>query len=71
MFMVLVTILVILTLTLFDLSFLLRKKNPLATFIYYFLILIGIFIAYINIQNLPVASPAIYIQKLIDLIIRR
>ncbi|SNS45644.1 hypothetical protein SAMN05446037_1010108 [Anaerovirgula multivorans] len=71
MFMVIVIIFAILALTLFDLPFLFKKKNPLATFTYYFLILIGIFIAYINIQDLPVASPAIYIEKLIDLIIRR
>ncbi|WP_090442492.1 hypothetical protein [Natronincola peptidivorans] len=69
--MFIVVLLIILAFTLFDLPFLIKRKNPLVAFAYSFLLLMGIAIFYILIEDLPVASPAVYIEKALNLILKR
>lgn len=71
MFRFVIVLLIILVLALFDVPFLLRKKSIIVAFTYCLLLFIGISIIYILIQDLPVASPAVYIEKAINFFLKR
>ncbi|MCC5911108.1 MAG: hypothetical protein JJT76_11795 [Clostridiaceae bacterium] len=70
-FRFIVVLCIALALTIFDLPFLLKKKNKLVAFTYCSLLLVGIAISYILMEDLPVASPAVYIEKVVNFILKR
>lgn len=70
-FRFLIVLLLILLVTLFDIPFLMKRENKSATFTYILILILGIGITYIIMQDLPVASPAVYIEKAINLVFKR
>ncbi|WP_198135397.1 hypothetical protein [Alkaliphilus metalliredigens] len=61
----------ILLLTLFDLPFLLQSKQKRTLITYYSLVTIGIITIYIILMDLPIDSPVVVIEDLINFITER
>lgn len=68
-----VVYLLLIGIVLFLLDYPTLKKNPskLTGFVYFVLLLIGLGINYIVIEDLPIDSPAIFIEKIIMSLMER
>ncbi|AKL96830.1 hypothetical protein CACET_c33870 [Clostridium aceticum] len=69
--MIFFIIFILLCLTLLDLPFLLQYNKSNVTITYLALVLIGIAISYIVVQEVPVTSPAVLIEKIVVFVIGR